>query len=757
MKITCLLSGLILLLTQILYSQAPVPAEPHQLSIRKSKELIRLDGALDEAAWQNAQVAKDFFQNFPFDTSAANLKSEIRLTFDQNFLYVGAVLYQNQADYITTSLKRDFQSGTSDVFAVNIDPFSDKLNGFHFAVSPFNVQREGLIDNGTNLTIDWDNKWYSEIQNHTDHWVIEMAIPFKTLRYRQVSGQNAWRINFVRFGLKQNEASTWSPVPRAFLPVNLAFTGSLVWEDAPPQPGANVSVIPYIIGRTEKDFEFKIPTENKLNIGGDAKIAITPSLNLDLTINPDFSQVDVDRQITNLSRFELFFPERRQFFLENEDLFGRFGFPDSRPFFSRRVGLANGSIRKVTTEGDTISVTRNLNVPIKAGMRLSGKLDKNWRIGLLNMQTGQVSALKQGPANYTVGVLQRKVFERSAISAVFVNKENFRVDAQEKIQHNPAAYNRVAGLEYNLFSKDNKWEGEFYYHRSFSGQQSNADAQSAAAFLGRFTRKWNVLSGLQYIGQDYRADVGFIPRPGQFSVFNITKMNIFPRKQSWAKKVNVTGFNLQNTLTYNAPGYQLTDRSHQLTYYMEFPGNSSLEINAGQEYTYLYFPFDPTNSGGEVLPAGTDYTYHTAGVSYTSDFRKPFSYEINVSAGQYFNGNIFRINGELVYRWQPYGVFAMTYAYNDIHLPTPFNSASFWLIGPRAELSFSRSLFFSTFLQYNTQVNNVNINSRLQWRFRPVSDVFLVYTDNYFTDQFFQGPQVKNRALVLKVTYWLNL
>ena len=266
-----------------------------------------------------------------------------------------------------------------------------------------------------------------------------------------------------------------------------------------------------------------------------------------------------------------------------------------------------------------------------------------------------------------------------------------------------------------------------------------------------------MLSGLQYLGRDYRADVGFVPRPGQFSMFNITKMNIFPRKEAWAKKVNVTGFNLQNTLTYNAPGYQLTDRSHQLTYFMEFPGNSSLEINAGQEYTYLYFPFDPTNSGGEVLPAGTDYTYHSASVSYISDFRKPFSYELNVGTGQYFNGNIFRINGELVYRWQPYGVFAMTYAYNDIHLPAPFNSASFWLIGPRAELYFSRSVFFSTFLQYNTQVNNVNINSRLQWRFRPVSDVFLVYTDNYFTDQFFQGPQVKNRALVLKVTYWLNL
>lgn len=757
MKISFLCIGLCLALSQIVFSQTAGPAEKYQLSIRKSNEAIRLDGVLDEPAWQNAQVAKDFFQNFPFDTAYAALKSEIRLTFDQNFLYVGAILYQNQADYITTSLKRDFQSGTSDVFAVNIDPFQDKLNGFHFAVSPFNVQREGLVDNGGNLTTDWDNKWYSQIQNHSDHWVLEMAIPFKTLRYKLSSGQNAWRINFTRYGLKQNEASTWSPVPRAFLPINLAFTGVLIWEDAPPKPGANISVIPYVIGRTEKDAEFKLPAETKANIGGDAKIAITPSLNLDLTFNPDFSQVDVDRQITNLSRFELFFPERRQFFLENEDLFGRFGFPDTRPFFSRRIGLANGSIRKVTTEGDTVSVFRNINVPIKAGMRLSGKLDRNWRIGLLNMQTGKVRDLNLGPANYTVGVLQRKLFERSAISAVFVNKENFQVDGEENVHHNPNAYNRVAGLEYNLFSKDNKWEGEFYYHRSFSGGQKNDDAQSAAAFLGYYNRKWTVFSGVQYMGRDYRADVGFVPRTGQYALFNIIKLNMYPKKESWAKKVNVSGFNLRNTANFNILGEQLTDRSHSLAYFIEFPGNSSLELSVNQDYTYLYFSFDPTNSGGEVLPSGTSYTYNSLGLSYTSDFRKPFSYELNLSSGQYFNGQIFQTRGQLAYRWQPYGVFAMTYAYNNINLPAPYNSARFWLLGPRAELSFSRSVFFSTFLQYNTQANNVNINSRLQWRFRPVSDVFLVYTDNYFSDQFFQGPRAKNRALVLKVTYWLNL
>jgi hypothetical protein len=759
MKKSFLLCTAILCAFSILAQNTP-EEEKYVLHVKRSAAPIALDGVLDEAAWKNAERTVDFYTNFPFDTSYAKEKSEVWMTFDENFLYVGAVLWQKQEDYVVTSLKRDFAGGTSDVFTVNIDAFKDKLNGFHFAVSPLNVQREGIIDNGTNLNTDWDNKWYSAVKNEADRWIVEMAIPFKTLRYKLVEGQNTWRINFGRNCLEANEISTWSPVPRQFRPLTLAYTGLLVWDDAPPQPGANVSVIPYVIARTETDFEFKLPTETSANIGGDAKIAVTPSLNLDLTFNPDFSQVDVDRQITNLSRFELFFPERRQFFLENEDLFGRFGFPDSRPFFSRRIGLTNGRVKRRTTDGQDITVQRNVNVPILAGMRLSGKLDKNWRIGALNMQTGRVKGLDQGPANYSVGVIQRKVQERSALSAIFVNKENYRLGEGDRYEHNPDAFNRVAGLEYNFFSKDNKWESEVYYHRSFSSTQNNAnannDAQSAAAFLGYNNRHWTIWGANQYVGQNYRAEAGFVPRRGFYSIFNIIERRFFPGPKL-AKKVNVFSFNLESNLAFNAPAINLTDRSHELEMSVEFPGNSAFSLNASQEYTYLFFPFDPTNTGGTELPINSAYTYNSVGLSYNSDFRKPFSYEVNVSTGQYFNGNIFRINGELLYRWQPYGIFALSYVYNDIHLPSPYRSANFWLVGPRAELSFSRSLFFSTFLQYNTQVNNVNINSRLQWRFKPVSDLFLVYSDNYFSDQFFTSPSSKNRALVLKMTYWLNL
>lgn len=716
-----------------------------------------LDGRMDEPAWEVADVADGFWQNFPFDTSAAELPTEVRMTFDEDALYVFAKLWQKRETYIIASLRRDFRSGLSDEFAINIDPFRDKINGFHFAVTPMNVQREGLINDGDAIPVDWDNKWYSAVQTHDEYWTVEMRIPFKTLRYkRSGNGDNIWRVSFTRYAAQQNERSCWIPVSRQFNANNLAFTGELRWATPPPKPGLNASLIPYLAASSSRDAEFELPRENQLTVGGDAKLAVTPALNLDLTFNPDFSQVEVDRQITNLSRFELFFPERRQFFLENEDLFSRFGFPSSRPFFSRRIGLASGTIQRTTTSGQEIEVDRTLNVPIIAGARLSGKLDNNWRVGLLNMQTAAVEELGLAPANYSVGVVQRRVFDRSVIGAIVTNKENFMPNGDGGYEHDADAYNRVVGLEYNLYSKDNKWIAELFYHRSISSG-SDRDAQSSAMFVGRFTRNWRLFFPSQYIGSGYVAEMGFVPRTGFFSTSPGVTRTFFPKKPNVAKKIISYSLFFETNFVFNQPDYDLVDRSVSTGMSFEFPGQSSLSFNVASLYTFLFFSFDPTNTGGVELPEGTGYDYYAVSGGYESDLRKDFYYSVGISGGSYFNGEIVTLEGEINYRWQPYGTFAISAEYNDIQLPAPYSSSDFWLVGPRAELALSRSLFFSAFLQYNTQVDNVNINTRLQWRFRPVSDLFLVYTDNYFSNQFFTQPTGKNRALVLKATYWLNL
>ena len=743
--------------------------EKYNLHIKKSKMPIKLDGVLDEDAWKSADLAKDFFLNRPYDSSFAKLKTEVRVTFDDNFIYVGAKIFQQRKTYTTTSLKRDFAGGTSDVFVVNFDTFKDRLNAFHFALSPFNVQREGLLTpSDESVSLYWDNKWYSQVRNYDDFWEVEMAIPFKTLRYKINEGDNSWRINFGRNCLKANEISTWRPVPRNFPPSNTAFMGNLLWDDAPPKPGANVSLIPFISGGTTKDFprneeSLKALTTTSDQTGGigmDAKIAVTSSLNLDLTLNPDFSQVEVDKQVTNLSRFELFFPERRQFFLENNDLFGTFGFPDTRPFFSRRIGIARNPVTGL-----------NKQVPILFGARLSGKLNNNLRLGVMNMQTKKVAFGENQylpAANYSVVTLQQKVFERSTIGVVFANKENLLNDFTTDQRQGYRAYNRNAGLEFNYNSKNGRFESETYYHQSFS-PDGKKDAGSAAHFMGYHHPNVDLNLGMQRIGENYRADMGFVPRTGIYQIYRPLMLTLNPKSKRISKYINAFGIGSEGSDVFDLKGKRL-DSQTNLYFFIGTPTGGQAYIAHNWNFTHLFFPFDPTNASDNPnpdlsknivdLPIG-DYKarFWTFGIENSP--RNAFRIEAEWNQGDYYNGKAIVSENSIGYRIQPYGLLSLNANYTKIDLPKPYNSVEYLLIGPSAELSFSRSVFFSTFFQYNTQTNNTNINSRLQWRFKPVSDLFLVYTDNYFAEAIPRYPvnawTPKNRALILKITYWLNI
>ncbi len=768
---TALLSACFFLALSVAAQQMPVPpstgvddrrlvpgAAGEGLHIRKTTGAIRVDGLLDEAAWLNAPAAVDFSKQFPIDTGLAETRTEVSMTFDEHNLYVGVVCWQDRAGYTVQSLKRDFANGTSDAVNILIDPTKDGLNGFMFSLSPINVQREALVDNGATLSFEWDNRWISAVQNYDDHWVAEMAIPFKTLRYNVAESDNTWHVNFVRVRLRNWEVSTWRPVPRQYAANNLAFCNELVWDERPPKPGASVSLIPYTTARYGldyvRDYNSKELLEkngkSKFNLGGDAKIGITPSLNLDLTFNPDFSQVEVDRQVANLSRFELFFPERRQFFLENRDLFAMFGFPNSRPFFSRRIGLAYNPITRF-----------NETVPILAGARLSGKLTDNWRVGLLNMQTDRVDwdSLNVVPAaNFTVATVQRKVFQRSALSAIVVNKENFtgKLTDQQKRQYQP--WNRMAGLEFNLYSPDNRWEGEWYYHRSFSPDPAQR-GQTLAHFLSYVERNFNTHLGYMLIDSNYTAEAGFVPRTGFQSFFPALSFTFYPKN----KHINNWNIGVDGSLTY-ALDFKETDRDASVFCSVNLKDQTWINFVVWNSYTYLFEDFDPTNlakPGTIPLSGMRGYTYSGVRARFTSSTSYNFQASADVQGGQYFSGHFARIEGELAYRWQPVGTFTLGYSYNHIRLAAPHPSADFWLLGPRAELSFSRRFFASAFFQWNTQTNNFNINARLQWRFAPVSDLFLVYTDNSFAQAIpntraqFLTP--KNRAIVLKAVYWLNL
>ena len=347
--------------------------EKYRLPINKTKEKIIIDGILDEKTWKEVAVGKDFSMITPLDTGKATQFSEVRVAFNEEFIYIAMIFFNNsiQGEYVVESLKRDFSFGKNDNFLVAIDPFNNQSTGFAFGLNAYGAQWDGTMYDGGRVDLNWDTKWLSEVTFDKDRWICEIAIPLKSIRYKESVSE--WGINFGRLDLKANEKSSWAPVPRQFPSVSLAYTGVLVWDKPPPKQGKNISVIPYSLLSRNQD------KKNTNKIGVDFKMNFSSSLNLDLTINPDFSQVEVDQQITDLDRFELFYPEKRQFFLENADLFANFGYKTIRPFFSRRIGLG---------------------VPINAGMRLSGNINENWRIGLMNIQTQSLNEINLPKQNF---------------------------------------------------------------------------------------------------------------------------------------------------------------------------------------------------------------------------------------------------------------------------------------------------------------------------------------------------------------------
>ena len=297
--------------------------EKYRLPINKTKEKIIIDGILDEKTWKEVNVGKDFSMITPLDTGKATQFSEVRVAFNDEFIYIAMIFFNNsiQGEYVVESLKRDFSFGKNDNFLVAIDPFNNQSTGFAFGLNAYGAQWDGTMYDGRRVDLNWDTKWYSEVKFDEEKWVCEIAIPFKSIRYDETSLE--WGINFSRLDLKASEKSSWAPVPRQFPSVSLAYAGALVWKNKPPEQGSNISLIPY--GAYNLSNQNRSIQNNSLKVGGDLKYNLTSALNLDMTLNPDFSQAEVDQQVTNLDRFELFFPERRQFFLENADLFSNFG------------------------------------------------------------------------------------------------------------------------------------------------------------------------------------------------------------------------------------------------------------------------------------------------------------------------------------------------------------------------------------------------------------------------------------------------
>ncbi len=745
------------LLSIFLYADGLAQNKPGaQLHIKRATEEIKIDGVLDEASWQNADVAGKWFLNYPVDTALAPKQTEARLTFDEHYLYFSFVCFDDQSRDMINSLRRDFDYERNDNVGMNIGPYNDRLNGFFFVLTPAGVQMEGTVSGGgagdDSWNIYWDNKWYSKVVRYEDRWVAEAAVPFKSFRYK--SSVREWNISFDRLDKKRNHKSSWIHTPIQFPTGAFAYSGQLVWDDPIPPAHTNISFIPFVAGRLSQDKDAEPSRTSETQVGFDAKVGVTPSMNLDLTVNPDFSQVEVDQQVINLTRFEFLFPERRTFFLENSDLMANAGFPESRTFFSRRIGLVKDNTGLYT------------RVPIAFGARLSGSINPRWRTSLLNMQTKERLSLGLPGQNYSVATVQHNFWKQSSVSVTYADKESLRVGAGDSLKYFHESifqknelgktfinkFNRVLTGDIDLLSHDNKLGLSGYVSRSFDPNVTSRN-WSGGMYLNYSTRPLNLYVGSSAVDKEYNAEMGYVPShgvyPGQINYFAGGAYKWYP-KNSDIVTMGPT-VDLQNTFV---PGGTLSDRFYSLGYQFRFLSTATLRIRYNYVYQWMTNTFNPIDSDKYTsFKAGETYSWQNIGAVVQTDSRKLVNMNFQTSYGGFYNGTNLNFTGQLNYRYQPFGNVSMRVDYNDVRLKEGYGREKLFLVGPRVDLTFTDKIFLTTYVQYNNLLDNVNLNARFQWRYKPASDFFIVYTENYLPATF--GS--KNRALVFKFTYWLNV
>ena len=713
--------------------------EKFKLNISKASSKIKIDGLLEEETWKTAGETSDFWNKWPNDVGRPVRQTYVKMSYDDQFLYIGIKAIDTNY-YVVQSLKRDQGFFMSDAVTIAIDPVNQRTNGFLFSITPYNVQSEDLVSSGLSgdmLSFSWDNKWISATTRHPNYWIAEIAIPFKTLRFKE--GKTKWGINFLRTDVKNNEFSSWTKMPTNFPFYDFGYAGSLNWNTPPPAPGTNISTIPYVSSFQSSDKEANTPWAGKLNGGFDSKIALTSSLNLDLTVNPDFSQVEADEQVTNLTRFNIFFPEKRTFFLENDDLFSNFGIPPIRPFYSRTIGLdKNGN-----------------KIPIAAGVRISGNISKKTRIGLMNMQT--LAKNDAAAQNYTAITFNEQVQARSSIKGYFLNRQGLE-DKDHRFANPLDRFGRNTGIEYNFSDNSGKWNAWTGHHLSFK-DGINTPGYYTNTGGGYFSKKWNFIVDLTQITDKYYADMGFVSRIDNYDallgtltrigykqVYNQIEHTFYPNKG----KITQVKLGIDNIIFFN-PNLSFNESIHDLTLEFLFKNTSNLML--GSSFNANNLVFNTSFTDKLPIPPGK-YRAGTFSITYGSDIKKKISYTVLLRGGNFFNGTILQYELITKYRVQPWGNFGFSFQQARLAFPEKYGSSNLFLIAPRVEINFSNNLSWSTFLQYNNQRNNFNINSKIQWRYKPMSDIFLVYSDNYFTDPTMKN---KNRALVFKMNYWLNL
>lgn len=701
------------------------------IKLNKNNFKIRVDGKLNEDIWKELHPFNRFYNHFPIDSGYTKKPIIAKAFHDGNLLYIGVTVFENSSKYIVRSLKRDegFNSFTKgDGFAIVLDVTGNQNSGYFFATNVKGAQTDGIISiTNDNYTVDsnWNTKWQSKTTIDNNKRYYEIAIPLSSFPYNS----NEWRINLINIDAKTPQYSTLTSFSRNYSVLDLRFTKSIEIQNLEKAKKSKLTLIPTLVYSFTENINNN-SRANNYNAGIDLKYNITPTLKLEATINPDFSAIEQDDQVANLTRFDINFPERRNFFLENGDLFNNLGARNSNPFYSRIIGS---------------------KTDIQFGLKLSGKISNKFRIGVLNTQTESTNTING--QNYTVAVGRRNLTKSLTATGYLINRQELK---KHEIINN---YNRVLGMNLNYISKNNVWLGQLNFAKSFT-EISTKNNDFFHATLSYSKRKWSGTTSTSIVNKNYITDVGFQPRLTNFDAI----LNKFTRS---GYIENFTEIIYSN---YNIKSKKRDKNDHKIRFSTYL--NSNLKLveeaiemvnifwNKDLSYYFVNFNYNHNNlqyatdilKNGKPLPLDI-YNNAFVRIGYISPpTNKAFSFQNRFQYGGFYNGD--RFGWELVtnYRLQPWANLSANYNLNVINLKQ-YGKDTIHTLNFSGSIFFNNKFSWTTITQLNTQNNNLGYSLRLQWEFSQLSFAHLVITDNFSVD----NMNRESLGIALKINYWLDI
>ena len=669
-----------------------------------------IDGRLDEAVWARAAAMTGFTQRLPSDGQPASERTEVRVLFDGEAIYIGVWAFDSQADAITYGERiRDYEVNQSDAIVFVLDTYNDDQNGFVFGTTPTGIEYDGQVANegrgggrfqgggfnsrqrfqsgsGGGFNKNWDGSWTVATTTDGDGWYAEFRIPFNTLRY--AGDAETWGFNVMRRIRRLNEESFWTPVPREFNLYRLNYAGDL--EGLRPPFRRLATFTPYLLGSTARDYAAAADFTQDGNFGGEVKFQVTQGLTLDVTYNTDFAQVEVDDQQLNLTRFSLNFPEKRPFFLENAGFFS-VGGGGADLFFSRRIGIAGGQ-----------------PVPIRGGARLSGRT-AGLNVGLLHIETGAEDGLADAHG-YSVARVAKELPNRSRVGGLFVNKGGPDGD-----------FNRTYAADVSV------GVGEALTLSSFASQTDDSQAASdeyALDLSGNYSsRDWTVTATAREIGEGFNPEVGFLPRRGYRYYQGHIMYKIRP---TWLREIrpHISYFTYQSRKTGVEQGFEESARIH-IDSHWEWPSGAQIHTGANFNTEGIYEPFQILGTD-VTIPVGT-YRGWESQIVMNSNAAARFSATSRINFGSFLTGNRWGGNGSVTFR--PNASFSTSARINYFSVDLPQGQFETVLLGTNFGYFFTPRIYVQSLVQYSNQADSWSANLRFGWLNTAGTGLFIVYND----------------------------